>query len=118
MAGVVLPPSGFPVAIGGIDYVLCQGAGTLYRLTVHGAVQSCGIGTLLIGAAEQRISRRGLRRAELSVEVNNPRARALYERLGYVAHGREPQSWDEKAPDGSITHYETVVTLMRKELKG
>jgi ribosomal protein S18 acetylase RimI-like enzyme len=104
------------VAIGGIDYARTPGAGTLWQLVVHGALQSCGIGTILIQAAEQRIHARGLHRAELSVEECNPRARALYERLGYVAYGREPDSWDEQAPDGSITQYETVCTLMRKEL--
>jgi hypothetical protein len=43
-------------------------------------------------------------------------ARALYERLGYVAYGREPASWATEAADGSLTHYETVCALMRKEL--
>jgi ribosomal protein S18 acetylase RimI-like enzyme len=110
------PPSGLPVAIGGVDYAKTPGAGTLWQLSVHRALQSCGIGTILIQAAEQRIRARGLRRAELGVEERNPRARALYERLGYVAYGREPDAWDEEAPDGSITRYETVCTLMRKEL--
>jgi ribosomal protein S18 acetylase RimI-like enzyme len=86
------------------------------KLISHLPLQSCGIGTILIRAAEQRISARGLRRAELSVEENNPRARALYERLGYVAYGRQPEAWDEDAPDGSIVRYETVCTLMRKQL--
>ena len=112
----VCPPSGLPVAIGGIDYAKTPGAGTLWQLAVHGALQSCGIGTILIRAAEQRIRARGLHRAELGVEECNPRARALYERLGYVAYGRELQSWDEESPDGTITRYETVSTLMRKEL--
>jgi ribosomal protein S18 acetylase RimI-like enzyme len=112
----VCPPSGLPVAIGGVDYAKAPGAGTLWQLSVHGAVQSCGIGTILIQAAEQRIRARGLRRAELGVEESNPRARALYERLGYVAYGREPDAWDEQAPDGSITRYETMCTLMSKEL--
>jgi ribosomal protein S18 acetylase RimI-like enzyme len=112
----VCPPSGLPVALGGIDYVKTPGAGTLWQLAVHGALQSCGIGTILIQAAEQRIRARGLHRAELSVEECNPRARVLYERLGYLAYGREPAAWDEEAPDGSITRYETVCTLMRKEL--
>jgi hypothetical protein len=85
------PPSGLPVAIG-------------------------GIGTILIQAAEQRILARGLNRAELGVEECNPRARALYDRLGYVAYGRAPDSWDEQAPDGTMFRYETVCTLMRKEL--
>jgi ribosomal protein S18 acetylase RimI-like enzyme len=109
------PPSGLPVAVGMIDYAIHPGAGTLEQLSVHGALQSCGIGTLLIRAAEQRILSRGLRRAELGVEESNPRARALYERLGYVVYGRAPESWDEMAADGSIYRYETLCTLMRKE---
>ena len=113
----VCPPSGLPVAIGGIDYAPDPGAGTLWQLAVHGALQSCGIGTLLIEAAEQRIRARGLYRAELAVEECNPRARALYERLGYVAYDRKPDAWDEEAEDGSLRRYETVCTLMRKKLR-
>jgi ribosomal protein S18 acetylase RimI-like enzyme len=110
------PPSGLPVGLGAIDYDENPGAGTLTQLSVHGALQSCGIGTLLIQGAEQRILGRGLRRAELGVEQINPRARALYERLGYVAYSRALESWDEQAADGSIFRYETMCTLMRKEL--
>jgi hypothetical protein len=58
----------------------------------------------------------GLQRAELGVEISNPRARVLYEKLGYAAYGTEPDSWDQEAPDGAVTRYETVLTLMRKEL--
>ena len=112
----VCSPSGLPVALGGIDYTKTPGAGTLWQLAVDAALQSCGIGTILIHAAEQRIRARGLHRAELGVEECNPRARALYERLGYIAYGREPASWDEESPDGTIRPYETVCTLMRKEL--
>jgi ribosomal protein S18 acetylase RimI-like enzyme len=112
----VCPPSGLPVALGGVDYATTPGAGRLRQFGVHAALQSCGIGTLLIQAAEQRTRARGLHRAELTVEVGNPRARALYERLGYVAHGRQPASWDIESADGSLTRYETVCTLMRKEL--
>jgi ribosomal protein S18 acetylase RimI-like enzyme len=112
----VCPPSGLPVALGGIDYAEHPGAGTLWQLAVHEALQSCGIGTILIRAAEQRILARGLQRAELGVEESNPRARALYDRLSYVAYGRAPESWDEQALDGSIFRYETMCTLMRKDL--
>jgi ribosomal protein S18 acetylase RimI-like enzyme len=110
------PPSNLPVAIGGIDYAVTPDAGTLWQLAVHPALRSCGIGTILIRAAEQRIRARGLHRAELGVEEINPRARALYERLGYLAYGRKPEAWDEEAADGSVTRYETVCTLMGKEL--
>jgi GNAT superfamily N-acetyltransferase len=112
----VCPPSGLPVALGGVDYARSPGAGTLWQLAVHGTLQSCGIGTILIGAAEQRIRDRGLRRAELAVAENNPRARALYERLGYAAYGNALEAWDEDEPGGSVRRYESVVTLMRKVL--
>ncbi|GAA0578666.1 GNAT family N-acetyltransferase [Kribbella sandramycini] len=105
-----------PVAIGGIDYVPHPGAGSLWQLAVHPALQSCGIGTALIGAAEQRIAARGLSRAELGVELSNPRARALYERLGYVAYEERLEAWDQQNPDGSIARYETRCAQMRKQL--
>ncbi|MGF1241704.1 GNAT family N-acetyltransferase [Streptomyces sp. 2-6] len=112
----VCTPVDLPVAIGGVDYQVSPGAGTLWQLAVLPALQSCGLGTLLVRAAEQRILNRGLRRAELAVEEDNPRARALYERLGYVAHGREPDAWDEEGPDGSIRRHETMCILLRKSL--
>ncbi|MYU25591.1 N-acetyltransferase [Streptomyces sp. SID8352] len=112
----VCPATDIPVAKGGVDYRVRKGAGTLWQLAVHPALQSCGIGTFLVEAAELRIRTRGLRRAELGVEESNLRARALYERLGYVAYGRQPDSWDERAPDGSLRRHETMCTLMRKEL--
>ncbi|MFD7202937.1 GNAT family N-acetyltransferase [Streptomyces sp. NPDC059893] len=112
----VCPATDIPVAKGGIDYRVKQGVGTLWQLAVHPALQSCGIGTFLVEAAEHRIKSRGLRQAELGVEESNPRARALYERLGYVAYDRQPDSWDEQAPDGSLHRYETMCTLLRKKL--
>ncbi|HEX9354723.1 MAG TPA: GNAT family N-acetyltransferase [Streptosporangiaceae bacterium] len=99
----VCPPSGLPVALGGIDYAKTSGAGTLWQLAVHGALQSCGIGTILIQAAEQRIRARGLHRAELGVEECNPQARALYERLGYLAYGRHlPRGTRKPQTDPSL----------------
>ncbi|MFJ1864225.1 GNAT family N-acetyltransferase [Streptomyces sp. NPDC088097] len=110
----VCTPADLPVAIGGIDYRVSAAAGTLWQLAVLPALQSCGLGTLLVGAAEQRIRERGLHRAELAVEEDNPRARALYERLGYVAYGRAPDAWDEEGPDGAVRRHETMCVLMRK----
>ncbi|MER6394892.1 GNAT family N-acetyltransferase [Kitasatospora sp. NPDC001603] len=109
-------PAGLPVAIGGVDYTVRSGAGTLWQLGVHPALRSCGIGALLIATAEARITARGLTVAELGVEEGNPRARALYERLGYRAYGREPDSWEVETAEGSVERYETVCTLMRKDL--
>ncbi|MFK0191716.1 GNAT family N-acetyltransferase [Kitasatospora sp. NPDC090308] len=112
----VCTPVGLPVAVGGVDYAVAPGAGTLWQLGVHPALQSCGIGTLLIRSAEQRIVARGLTRAELGVEESDPRARALYERLGYRAFGRAADSWEVEDADGTLRRHETVCTLMRKSL--
>ena len=112
----VCTPANLPVAKGGIDYRVTEGAGMLWQLAVHPALQSCGIGTALVRASEQRIRDRGLRWAELGVEEDNPRARALYERLGYLAYDRRPDSWDERAPDGTLRRYDTMCTMMRKNL--
>jgi ribosomal protein S18 acetylase RimI-like enzyme len=112
----VCPPSGVPVATGGVDFTKPAGGGTLWQLSVDTALRSCGIGTILIRALEQRIRDRGLRWAELGIDEADPRPRALYERLGYVAHGREAAAWDEQATDGTITRYETMITLLHKEL--
>ncbi len=109
-------PTGIPVAIGGIDYTKAPGAGTLWQLSVHPALQSCGIGTVLINVAQQRIVARQLHRAELSVEDGNTRARSLYGRLGYTAVGVAYERWDEEIQDGTIAVREATCVVMRKEL--
>jgi ribosomal protein S18 acetylase RimI-like enzyme len=108
--------SDLPIGKAAIDYARLDGAGTVHQAAVHPALQSCGIGTLLFAEAERRIRARGLAYAELRVEHNNPRARALYERLGYVAYGQTPDEWDELGPTGEIVRYHTTCTLMRKLL--
>ncbi|GGT15513.1 hypothetical protein GCM10010271_17880 [Streptomyces kurssanovii] len=43
---VVCTSTDVPVAKGGIDYQVRQDAGFLWKLTVHPALRSCGVGTL------------------------------------------------------------------------
>jgi ribosomal protein S18 acetylase RimI-like enzyme len=69
-----------------------------------------------LGEAETRIRRRGRRYAVLGVEDSNPRARALYERLGYVPFRRERASWRQDGPVAGPELYETEITLLRKVL--
>jgi ribosomal protein S18 acetylase RimI-like enzyme len=114
----VCPPSGIPVATGGVDYAKPSGIPVIWQLEVDPSLQSCGIGTLLIHALEQRIRDRGLAWAELGVDENSPRPRALYERLGYVVTRREPGAWNQESPDGTITRYETTITVLHKNLGG
>lgn len=112
----VCPPSGLPVAIGGVDFVPRPGAGEITQLSVHPALQSCGLGTILVGALEDAILRRGRTVAELGVETVNPRARALYERLGYRAFDTVRTGWDQRDENGVVYRYETDCVEMRKHL--
>ncbi len=107
----VCPPSDVPIAKGGIDYRQAPGLGTIWQLAVHPALRSLGIGTMLIEAAQHRIAARGLTQARLSVEHDNPRARELYDRLGFVAVEERAESWETDKG-----HYETVCTVMIKEI--
>ncbi len=112
----VCGPSGVPVGFGAVDYMKPVGGATLNQLSVLEPFQSCGIGTVLIHALEERIRARGMPFAELGVDDASTRAQGLYERLGYVVSGSEVGSWDVDAPDGSVTRYETTITLLRKQL--
>jgi ribosomal protein S18 acetylase RimI-like enzyme len=112
----VRAPTGDPVAKGGVNYTAHADAGAIWQLATHPELQSLGLGTRLVREAERRIRRRGLRWAILGVEDNNPRARALYERLGYEAYGREATSWEQEDELGNATMYETEVALLRKHL--
>lgn len=60
-------------------------AAVLVAAGVAAGLRSRGIGTQLMLRAEELALERGLRAIVLGVEDFNPRARRLYERLGYVA---------------------------------
>jgi ribosomal protein S18 acetylase RimI-like enzyme len=59
----------------------------LEEFIVLEAYRSQGIGTAILGEAERRVRQRGLARMAVGVGVDNRRARALYERLGYADAG-------------------------------
>lgn len=106
MAYLAVVMDGRILGIGGVDYTQSDGTGTLWQLPVHPDHQSQGIGTALIGALEQRARDRGCGVAELSVEKDNPRARSLYERLGYQLIGEVRESWEQEGTDGTLsTHH-------------
>ncbi len=109
-------PTGEAVGKGEIDYLKRPDAAEIGSLAVHGLVQSQGIGSLLIETAEERIRARGLTSAIVGVEEDNPRARSLYERLGYKVVGSEADTWDEMGADGSVFTHRTVCTFLSKTL--
>jgi ribosomal protein S18 acetylase RimI-like enzyme len=72
----------------------------LNAITVAPSLRSRGIGSALVEAAERLIAARGQSRVGLAVGIDNRRARALYERLGYRdwGHGAFEVSWDVSEP--------------------
>jgi ribosomal protein S18 acetylase RimI-like enzyme len=114
---VVRAPSGYPIAKGAIDYAVRPGTGTLSQLATADELRGLGIGSRLIAVAERRMRERGVHTAELGVEDDNPRARALYERLGYREEvRREAASWYVEDADGNLVLYETELAVLHKDL--
>lgn len=109
-------PTGDPIAKGGINFVERPGVGVLFQLDTVEELQSLGLGSRLIAAAEDRIRQRGLKVSAMGVEDSNPRARALYERLGYAFLAREHVSWEVTGEDGTPMLYETEIDVLIKDL--
>lgn len=109
-------PDGTAVGKAGVDYEAESEVGTIWQVAVHPDVQGLGIGTLLLAECERCIRVRGLSVAGLSVETTNPRARLLYERLGYVADGERTSSWVQLHPDGTEYLHEAHLIDLHKPL--
>jgi ribosomal protein S18 acetylase RimI-like enzyme len=109
---VVTLPNGRVIASGGVDFRPVLGAGALWMLAVHESFQGMGIGTLLISSLEDRVRDRGLALARLRVEHDNPRAAALYRRLGYREVGSGLDSW----PVAGGFSFVTVCTVLERDL--
>jgi ribosomal protein S18 acetylase RimI-like enzyme len=100
------------VAVGAVDFRPEPGAGVLSMLSVHEHLQSLGLGTRLVAALEKRVRKRGLARVQLGVEHDNPRALALYWRLGYREVGSRVESW----PVAGGRSYVTVSAVLERAL--
>ena len=56
----------------------------IHDLAVTGACRGQGVGTMLLEAVAQRARELGCRRVTLEVDMDNPGAKKLYERSGFV----------------------------------
>lgn len=91
---VVRAPGGQPVAKMRVDYASDDDTGVFSQRVTMSPLQGLGIATMLISAGEQRVRARGLASGALGVEEDNPRARRLYQRLGYQPVDRQDASWE------------------------
>lgn len=105
-----------PVAVGAIEYADHDPLGKLWMLNVHPDHQSRGLGTLVIRELETRALARGCTTTALSVEKENVRARALYERLGYHTVGSTIESWERESESGRVFTYFADCYVMNRRL--
>jgi GNAT superfamily N-acetyltransferase len=94
------------------------GVPRLDHLEVLGPFWGRGIGTALIRAAEASARRLGYERIALGVGLDNPRARRLYARLGYVdwGQGTVVGTWVEYPDDGPSVTLSEVCDMLVKQL--
>lgn len=81
-----------------------------------GLLRSPRPGAALIRAAEDLVRQRGLRSAGLGVEKNNPRAEALYARLGYRLSVAYLACWSYEDAGGMRHQVADACTFMHKSL--
>ncbi len=90
----------------------------IYGLGVRPELRGRGIGTALIGAAEDRARQRRLRWMSISINVDNAGAACLYKRLGYVARMQYRGAWSY-LDDAGIKHVaDDPAIFMVKDLPG
>ncbi|HEX5387355.1 MAG TPA: GNAT family N-acetyltransferase [Gemmatimonadales bacterium] len=103
---LVADVGGYPAGQVWLDFTrhAGRGRGLLWAVRVHPQFLRRGLGTLLVAAAERRLSRRGFDQALAGVETWNRPARVWWERLGYRLQERcrEPHSY--ATPDGRTVH--------------
>jgi GNAT superfamily N-acetyltransferase len=94
------------------------GVPVLDHLEVAGPFQGRGIGSALIHAAEATARQLGHERIALGVGLDNPKARRLYERLGYIdwGHGTVVGNWVEHPDDGPPVTLSEVCDMLVKRL--
>lgn len=88
-------------------------------LVVIPEMQSQGIGSKLISSAEELVRKKGFQKACIGVATDNPRARALYERLGYEDWGwgifEDSFTWIDD--EGNPLHITEKIIYLVKDVK-
>ncbi len=91
--GIATPGHGlFVIALNGqsvgrLWFSFGEGRAFLDDITVNAEFRGRGIGTRALACMEQELRALDIHRIELSVDAINPRAKALYEQVGYQVTG-------------------------------
>ena len=88
----------------------------IYSFRVQQPYRGAGIGTLLMNNAETDMRKRGYHRITLNVGRDNPDARRLYMRFGYIVVADDPGRWSYLDHNGHRRHVNEPSWRMEKEL--
>jgi ribosomal protein S18 acetylase RimI-like enzyme len=89
--------------------------GVLFGVFVAPEARGQGVATRLVGAAVTWCRGRGLRSVELWVRADNPAARALYERAGFVRRGLDPGRF-RTAGGAPVAEHLMILSLARETI--
>jgi ribosomal protein S18 acetylase RimI-like enzyme len=97
---------------------LDDGGGTAYlhALRVRPEHRGQGVGRSLIERAEDQLRQRGFRKAAIAAAKDNPRARRLYERLGYSMVADDPGEWSFVDDEGRVQSISEPADILLKAL--
>lgn len=88
----------------------------LYGFRIRPSFRGQGVGTRMVNHVENDLRHRGYHLLTLNVAVNNPRARNLYSRLGFVVVAHEPGIWSYLDHNGKRQWVEEPAWRMEKHL--
>ena len=109
---------GFPVGQAWLDLSAQAGdsVGVIWAVRVFPLLRNHGIGTRLMVAAERLLFQKGYRWSELTVDKHEPRARRLYERLGYRSMGSSEGLLRYTTPDKRLVALNLQLWILRKPI--
>ncbi|MEL6197338.1 MAG: GNAT family N-acetyltransferase [Pseudomonadota bacterium] len=96
-----------------LERPLAPGVLLMDGIAEAGGARGMGIGTMLLDAVEAEARRRGLGSVRLDVIDTNPKARALYERRGYLVSGQE-----RLGPFRALFGFAAATTMIKRLPRG
>ena len=110
---------GFPVGQAWLDLTArsADSVGVIWALRVFPLLRNHGIGSRLMIAAERLLFEKGYRWSELTVDQQEPRARRLYERLGYRWLGSTEGLLSYTTPEKKSVALNLQLWILRKPLR-
>jgi putative acetyltransferase len=89
----------------------CAHVARLGTVAVDPAAQGTGLARRMLGEAIACLKDEGVRRIELTLEADNPRAAHFYQKLGFEPEGRLRAAYKRAGQEGYIDHLVMALLL-------